>query len=419
MMTRTLRILSLMILALALPTAATAQEPMTVDQAWDKVLAHHPALQAVEADLEARQADYEQAGRGLNPELAFEVENFAGSGPFESFDSADLTLALAQTWELGGKASSRRALAQAGIDVSQASARQTHSRLRRDFATAYVNVLAAQRRVALADSLDAVATADRREVERRVEAGAENRIEGQMALLAAARARNDLQDTRRGLVAARMVLGTLWGDDLGAFPPIVGDFEDLVRVPDWAEVLGRVESSPATALAAAEVARARAGIDVARSEGAIDLTTALGVRHFRGINDNALLVAVTLPIPVRDSNKDAQRAAAADLGVSEAMARSSSMDLKGQLAAAWNELGMTRADISNIRKEILPAADLAMKEADRAYLQGRFSVTEVLIVRRTWTEWQLELVDALARHHLAAIQMYALLGEDPAQEVVR
>jgi len=419
MMMRTIRNLAALAFALVLPAVVLAQESMTFESAWEMVLSHHPAIQAVEADIQARQADLEQSGRGLNPELEFEVENFVGSGYYHGFDSADLTLALAQTWELGGKAGNRRAVAQARVEISQAAAGQTRRNLRRDFAAAFVNVLAAQRRVALADSLDIVAEADRREVERRIDAGAGNRVEGQMALLAAAAAHNQMQDTHKELVAARMVLGTLWGDDLAAFPPIVGRFEDLVPVPDWAEILGRVDSSPSAALAAAEVARSRAGIELANSEGAIDLTTALGVRHFRGDNDNAMVVSVALPIPVRNANKDAQRAAAADLGVSEAMARVAAIELKGQLAAAWNEMDITRSDVAAIRSQILPAATLAMQEADRAYRQGRFSVTEVLMVRRTWTEWQLKLVDVLARHHLAAIQLNALVGDDPAKEVLR
>jgi len=101
------------------------------------------------------------------------------------------------------------------------------------------------------------------------------------------------------------------------------------------------------------------------------------------------------------------------------MARVAAIELKGQLAAAWNEMDITRSDVAAIRSQILPAATLAMQEADRAYRQGRFSVTEVLMVRRTWTEWQLKLVDVLARHHLAAIQLNALVGDDPAKEVLR
>ena len=415
-MTRKIRTAVLLAVGLSLAAPAAA-EVLTFDDAWQMVLAEHPALAATAADLEAREANLAQAGRGLNPELVFEVENFAGTGAYSGFDSADLTLALSQTWERGGKADYRSAAAQAGLEASRTADDLARLALRVDLARAFVEVLAARDRVALAETLVLVADRERQAVERRVGAGAENRIAAQRTHLEWSAAHRDANRMDEALQAARLNLGAFLGQDRATFPPLSGDLQALVTVPAWDEVLARMESSPSARQAMAELARARSTVGLATSAGAVDLTTAAGVRHFRGDEDYALVVSVGIPLGVRDLNRDGQRAAAADVVRSEAAVRAAAVDLKTALADAWSRLASTRADVVAIRNDMLPSAARALEEAHGAYDQGAYSLTDVLAVRRTWTDWSLAHVDALARHHLAAADLAALLGNDISVEV--
>ena len=91
--------------------------------------------------------------------------------------------------------------------------------------------------------------------------------------------------------------------------------------------------------------------------------------------------------------------------------------LRAELADAWSRLATSRADAAAIRGEILPAAAAAMAEAQRAYAVGRFSLTDMLAVRRDWAAWEAELVDALERHHTAATDLATLLGVPPFDPV--
>ncbi|MCP4571393.1 MAG: TolC family protein [bacterium] len=388
-----------------------AEEVLTFDEAWHLVRDRHPALTAAAADLEAREADLDQAGRLPNPELEFEIENFAGSGEFGGFEATDMTLALSQTWERGGKAAGRQAVAAGEIAVSRAAGGMARQELRADLARAFIQVLASQRRVDLADSLAHLAEEDRIAVDRRVAAGAESRISAQRARLEAAGARRGRDRTRQEWQAARERLGALWGDDLAGFARVAGDFDAIVPVPDWPELLAGLESSPSARLRAAETERARAATGLARSLGAVDLTTSAGVRHFRGPGDNAFMISVGVPLAVRDNGSDARRAAAADLARSEAESRASLVDLKAAANEARTRLATSQADVLAMRRNLLPAAATALAEARSAYARGAYSLTDLLSLHRTWTEWQLAHVDALTRHHLAAIDLAVLLGE--------
>lgn len=413
-MNRTIRVA---VLTGALALATTSAHALTLDEAWQRVLAGHPALAASAAGLQAREALVLQAGRGLNPELEFEVENFAGSGGFSALDEADLTLVLAQTWERGGKAGHRRALAEAELEAGRTADDLVHLTLRSDLERAWVQVLAARQRVALADTLARVADRDRQAVDRRVAAGAESRISAQRVRLEWSAARRERDRTRESLHAARLRLGSLWGDDQASFAPVDGELGRLVSVPSWTEVLGQIETSPATRLTTADLAGARAAVDLAASDGAVDLTTAAGLRHFRGSDDYAFVASVGIPLPVRDRNRDARRAAAADVARLEAGVHAAAVDLKAGLADAWKRLASSQSDVLAIRRDMLPAAVAALDEARSAYARGAYSLTDVLAVRRTWVEWELALVDALADHHLAAADLASLLGTDITAEV--
>ena len=81
-----------------------------------------------------------------------------------------------------------------------------------------------------------------------------------------------------------------------------------------------------------------------------------------------------------------------------------------------SQLASTRADVVAIRNDMLPSASRALEEAHGAYDQGAYSLTDVLAVRRTWTDWKLAHVDALANHHLAAADLAALLGNEISVE---
>ncbi len=413
-MTRNRQLAAALVLALGMSGNGLAAEVLTFADAWQLLLGEHPTLAVSAADLEARAADLEQSGRGLNPELVFETENFGGSGEFGGLGEADLTLALSQTWERGGKADSRRAVARAGLAASRNAADLARLDLRADLARSFIEVLVARRHIALADTLALVAEQDRIAVDRRVAAGAENRIAAQRVRLAWFAARRDRERAQQEWQAARIRLGALWNDDHGTFAGLSGDLDAIVPVPDWQEILAGLDTSPTARTAATDIAHARAVTDLARSLGTVNVTTAAGVRHFRGSDDNAFVFSVGLPLTVRDQGKGARRAAAADVARLEAAARAATTDLKSDLSDAWSRLGTSQADILAIRRDMLPAAATAMTEARRAYSQGGYSLTDVLAVRRTWAEWQLAHVDALARHHLAAADLAALLGNPAA-----
>ena len=75
------------------PTIALRTGPLpgslSLAQALEEAATRSPAIVAAQADLAAAEARIRQAGVRSNPELSFEVENFAGTGKLRGLRSTD------------------------------------------------------------------------------------------------------------------------------------------------------------------------------------------------------------------------------------------------------------------------------------------------------------------------------------------
>ena len=99
-----------------LPMVAMSDD-LTRDAAVGRALASNPTLQAARAAIGA--AEQQAKLEGMRPPLTVgaELENFAGTGSLSGLDSAETTVRLGRTFELGGKREAR--LAVGGARVAQ------------------------------------------------------------------------------------------------------------------------------------------------------------------------------------------------------------------------------------------------------------------------------------------------------------
>ena len=101
--------------------AQSAEEPsgvLRLEDALAAALARNDELAADGFELSAREAALAQAAALPNPTASLELEDFAGTDDFGGLDSAQTTLLLGQTFELGGERAARIDEATAGRDLA-------------------------------------------------------------------------------------------------------------------------------------------------------------------------------------------------------------------------------------------------------------------------------------------------------------
>lgn len=194
------------------------------------------------------QAEVERASARPNPTVSINSTNInphAGTGSGNLWQRrADTVIRFEQTIELGGKRALRVSAARAGLDAAQAETAATVSRQNLAVAAAYVNLRAAQEKLALATAGEQAYRDTLAYAELRLSRGDIAEVDALRVRADAARAANELTLARNERDAARSSLALLLGRGDGA--------NDLAADDPWPPLDGPPEAADPAPGAASE-----------------------------------------------------------------------------------------------------------------------------------------------------------------------
>lgn len=413
----------LVIILVASPESGLAQElntlpdlagkPLTLQVALDLALEFNPSLKGYAAAEKEAHARADQAGRGLNPELGLEVEDFLGSGQYNGFSSAQYTLFLAQTFQLGGKPAKQREAAGWNAEMVRLEATLQAIDLQAAVTRVFIEILAARQEIALTGELVGLAEQDLEFIRRRVKNGSLSPVEINRAQVALFSATMALDSARQTLAIKRIQLATMWNTTAPTFGEVSGSLDSLAPLRAWEDLATQLDQSPRLELFTLEAGRRRAELALAQVQGKIDLTASAGIRHYGDSGDNAAVATISIPLPVRNRNQDAIRAGQYGLEQVDAMRQASVVALRENLASQHEQMSRAYVQATSIRQEILPASEKALTSANDAYRKGLFTLTDVISVRRAWFELNSRYYQALAGYQSAVVEIDRILGGPP------
>lgn len=390
---------------LMVASPALSQTTLSLDDALRRSLAVDPAAAGVAARLEASRAHVRQADVRPNPSLGLEVENFTGSGRFAGLGRTEATVSYQQTYERGGKRQARTALAQSESGLVQARAEVRRLDLAKAVQLAFVEVLAAQAQITVAEDQLAIAQRAQREVSRRVAGARDPLFAGARADAELAQARVSLDRAQVDARNARAALAAYWNGSADFAPP-TGLFEDTGR-PEGG---GDSAQTPDLKLLAVEQAVATARIAVEQTRAVQDPTLSLGVRHLQDEGAVALVVGATLPLGRYDTNRGAidraraeRTAIAADLGALRIEREREIARLIARRAAAAAQVRKTDA-------EVVPDAERAVTLVREGFNRGGFSYLDVIAAQRALIEVRSRRVEILKTFHQDGASLDRLTG---------
>jgi cobalt-zinc-cadmium efflux system outer membrane protein len=398
------------------PAAAGAPEPvdptgaLRLADALAAALLGNPALAARAWEIRAREAAELQAGLRPNPSLATEVEDVLGSGDFRGVRSAQTTIQLGQLVELGGKRAARLRVAAAERRLAGWDYEAARVDVFTQTADAFVEVLAAQERLRLADEGLAVARAVRRVAARRVEAGLASPAEEIRAGVAVDTAGVEREHADHELETARTALAALWGGVQARFERAEGDLAELPALPPLAELQRRAADGPALARWAAELEARDAALARARGQRVPDVTIAAGPRHLNGPGDAALVLGASLPLPLWNRNQGAVAEAAYRRAQAASEQRAAQVRVAAEVATARTALRASAEEAALLRRRVVPGIERAVAVLRRGYEEGRSSQLEVLEAESARLAAREQYLRALVEAQHGALQIERLTG---------
>jgi outer membrane protein, heavy metal efflux system len=400
------------LLVVTIPVEAAERAPRSISlaQALEHALAANPRLTAAERDIGIATGLKVQAGALPNPDLSFELDNAFGSGRYRGLRAAETNLQLSQLVELGGKREARLAVGEAGIGTAVWQRRATRLEVLSETAIAFITLVSAQRRIEIFDeqisSLDQLIPL----LQRRVQEGASSPAETLRAQVAADLFRVDRERAKTQLATARRDLAILMGDSSPRFGEAVGRLASIGQPPPFQSVLQAIEANPQLMRWTAVTAQRNAELILARLKPIPDVHLAAGWRHFQDTNDDAVRLGVSIPLPVFDQNTGnviAAEEALAKTGAEHAINKLVLISIAGR---AYDALNGALAELKLLRTSVIPNARNAAETIQSGYLQGRFTLLELLDVRGTVLQALLREQEALQNFHIAIATIEGLVG---------
>jgi cobalt-zinc-cadmium efflux system outer membrane protein len=388
--------------------AADAEEVLTIQEALTLAEENSPQLRVAKAQAEAAAGEAQQASAWLNPDLEFDMENFAGSGSFGSTDMTEYTYALSQKLEVGGKRSARSDAALRRLEAAQADYAVARRVLNRDVTTLYMAAVAAAQNFNVAKEQESLADKVLTTVTRRVEAAREPKIQQRKAKVAHETAILKRQQAGREVQVARTALSAMWGEALLNKSLQVGVFFKVSQPEDFTTYELQLADAPQLERYQSLIEAQRAEASLAQAQNVPDPTFRLGVRDFSEKNDQALVAGLSFPLPVFNRNSGNIRKALSQIAVAEQQQSQARLTLVQQLRASWQAWQQGAQEAERLQSSIIPAAKEAFVLAQEGYDRGRFPYLDVLDAQRTLFEARAQYNDALLRMHMARASVMAL-----------
>lgn len=389
------------LLGVAAPGRAT--EPVSLDDAFARVLAGHPDLEALHYATTGLEAEAESAAQKPAFALVADLENAPGGGQAAGFGRAEATLSLASVLERGGKRQARMALALTRLDGIELLREGKRLDLLAEVARRYLDAVAAKAETALAQE-DAV---QRRTilaaVEKRVAAGGVPVSLNLGAEAAALRSEADAARAQRRVIAALRRLALLWGGsgdiELASFNTSI-----LPAVPEYEEAVTQLAQSPELRRFAHEARLREARLRLAQTAKTPDVAWQFGVRRLQEERDFGLVGSVSIPLGSTIRAAPELRAAQAELAALDLQREGEQRAVEATLAQAWSQLDQSVAIARELDEKLLPQLQRAEAAAGRSFRAG---ASDYL----TWAQFQTDVLQARRERLAAALDAQRALIE--------
>jgi cobalt-zinc-cadmium efflux system outer membrane protein len=385
---------------------------LTLPQAAALVLDRNPHLQSAQFGRNAAEAKLSAASMKPQWSVAMELEDFLGTGSLSGFDGSQSTLRLSRIFQSEESRSGRMAVASAiggqTDNVFEAERLDTLSLLAKRF----VDVVYQQETLRLSELSVKVWAAARELALTRERAGAAPAVDRLRTEIRVANARLEVENAEHELKAARMLLAATWGSSTPDFGRAGGSLCSLSDLPRFEELAARIAQNPDLLRFATEQRLQAAEAQLASARQRPDWSLSAGVRHNALIDEQSLVLSVSVPLGAKSRAEPSRRRADALASQSALREEAFEMEVHARLYDIYQEVLRTVSEVEVFDTGILPKARQIRNEIEEGYSVGRFSHTALLNAQSELLAAAAARIDACADHHRLLIDIERLTGGD-------
>jgi outer membrane protein TolC len=378
----------LVLMAFAMKPCLAASQTETLDwkQCLDEAAAHHPDLQSAAQSVLQAQAQRDIIKGGLLPTVSASAGGErSGSNIAAPFGSWSYGVNATQLLFDGSKTSSLVNAAGENIKASRYSRDEVSASTRFALRTAFVQLMTAQRQVALAAEIAEKRRQNLRLIGLLYKSGTENIGSQSKANADLASAEYEVAQAKRALELAQVVLSTQLGRESFGQLRVSGQFiasENTRGLPDFDRI---VHENPAYLNLISQKESSRYSLQAARSAfmPQVSVSSGVGNSSFSSFppDRTAWQVGVNVAVPIYEggSGKAGVAKARAVLNQLSYDEKSAYFSLMRSLEQAWKNFLDASQSVS-VQKKFLEAASERSRIADAQYSSGLVSFNEWTII---------------------------------------
>jgi cobalt-zinc-cadmium efflux system outer membrane protein len=389
------------------------------EAAISKSIAQSTKIQSSEINALGSANLHKNAGLFNNPNLSIEMENWAGSGNFRGFRSAEITYGLSQEFELCTKRSRQIAFAKKNLDIANLEILEKKLNIIKEVSLAYANAVYAQEFLHLALEQKTLADDLFKEVSGRVSSAREPLFEEDNAAIAMHQANLEYEKAKTSLSLAKHTLANHWNGHEEDFVLNSSEFFQISAPLMESQVEEMLPKNSELKLAQAQKSAAVALYELEKHSGFFSINVNLGIRHLLENNDVALVAGISLPLPIFNRNHASTEHSRALVKKSETDIQTVQNDLIVALHRELKNIEDAYKKAQNHKNDIVPRALKSFTLTRNTYSAGKLSYYEVLNAQRTLSVVKEQYLSALRDYHAANAEIERLTAKYSDRPLVK
>ena len=381
-----------------------------LQDALQKTLKQSPALQTFPYQLRLTEAERLQAGFRPNPEMGVSLENVAGTGSSQGIDNAELTLSLSQLIEMGDKRAKRleknqwqSELVRQQFEISRldtlASTTRSYIRLvelQQLEAQLHQRIVREQRLLDIAKQRASASSLSDADV---------TRIE-----LSLTRSQLELVARQNAIINARHQLAAHW-DQEPDFTQVKGDLNHLPLLPTLAQLQDSLMRSADLAFFVTQSRLYESELQLAQADQQADIRVNAGVRRIESLNDNALVLGISMPWQLSDPSEARRQAAQTQIELTSVQQQQKQTALRLLTQQIYLELEQLRQYSQVLQSQLIPQTQRLQRQSELGYQQGQVDLFNLLSAEQELRQAETDLITAQTRFHLQLLELERLTGQ--------
>jgi cobalt-zinc-cadmium efflux system outer membrane protein len=276
----------------------------------------------------------------------------------------------------------------------------------------FVTVLAIQKRMEVEQRILKLIEQNTALSRKRVQAGEDSLLDGNLAVVDTERARNQLSALNEQLVRARAQLAATLQLGEAELPVVSGELMPVANTYTLTDLLEKLTARPAIQSLDVKESAARSRLALQKNLTYPDLTVSVNNSREATIagDDNITSLGVSLPLPIFRRNGAGIGRATAELTQSEINRTALTRNAKAAIQAAWLRRENIRERISRLDKEVYPRLEENLTLAKLAFENGEIGLPQLLILQRQAVDAQRDIIDAQKDMRLVQIELEYISG---------